>query len=487
VVGHPAALAICESGGSPADCDGHLHDGAVRGPRGDLGGAPRGLTALPPGFVLGTCTAATVVEGAVAAEGRGQSVWDTFARRFGAIADGSNGDVAADAYHRTEEDLDLLARLGARGHRFSISWSRVLPFGAGEVNHEGLDHYDRFVDGLLERGIEPMVTLYHSDLPQPLEDEGGWLNPDTVERYAEYAAIVGARLADRVAHWVPVASPNAVTMLGYSLGVHAPGRTLTLDALPVAHHLLVAHGRGTIALRDAGARSVGCSNHHSPMWPASEEPADVGATKLFDALWNGLYLEPMLLGRYPTDLLPLLDDDFVQPGDLAVIRQPLDFYGVAYSGPLRVAAAPPDAEVPFVTLEALGHPTTDNDNPIVPEALREWLIMFRARYRAALPPIVVTECGASFDDVVAADGSVDDDRRVDFLERHLAAVSDAAQRGVDVRGFYASSLLDGFAWADGFAHGNGLVHVDRITQERTPKASFHWLAAQVAAQTKSLG
>ncbi len=291
------------------------------------------MTALPPGFVLGACTAAYPVEGAVAEDGRGQSVWDTFARRFGAIADGSNGDVAADAYHRVEEDLDLLSGLGVGGYRFSVSWSRVQPFGAGEVNQAGLDHYDRLVDALLARGIDPMVTLYHSDLPQPLEDDGGWLNPDTVERFAEYAEVVGRRLADRVAHWVPVASPNAVTMLGYSLGVHAPGRVLTLDALPVAHHLLVAHGRGTIALREAGARSVGCSNHHAPMWPASEEPADVGATKLFDALWNGLYLEPMLLGRYPVDLQPLLDDDFVQPGDLAVIRQPLDFYGVGLLRP----------------------------------------------------------------------------------------------------------------------------------------------------------
>ncbi len=445
------------------------------------------MTALPPGFVLGTATAAYAVEGATAEDGRGQSVWDTFVRQFAAVADGSNGDVAADAYHRVDEDLDLLTGLGVRGHRFSVSWSRVLPFGAGEVNPAGLDHYDRLVDSLLARDIEPMVTLYHSDLPQPLEDDGGWLNPDTVERFAEYAAIVGARLADRVAHWVPVASPNTVMMLGYALGAHAPGRMLHLDAIPVAHHLLVAHGRGAIALREAGARSVGCSNHHAPMWPASEEPADVGATKLFDALWNGLYLEPMLLGRYPADLLPLLDDDFVRPGDLAVIRQPLDFYGVGYSGPFRVAAAPEDAEVPFVLLDALGHPTTDSDQPIVPDALREWLIMFRARYRAALPPIVITECGADFDDVRAADGSVDDARRVDFLDRHLQAVADAAQRGVDVRGFYVWSLLDGFGWADGYTHGNGIVHVDRQTQDRTPKSSYRWLADQVAGQTKSLG
>jgi beta-glucosidase len=263
---------------------------------------------------------------------------------------------------------------------------------------------------------------------------------------------------------------------------------LPLEVLPVvAHHLLVAHGRGVIALREAGARSVGCSNHHAPMWPASEEPADVGATKLLDALWNGLYLEPMLLGRYPADLLPLLEDDFVQPGDLAVIRQPLDFYGVGYSGPYRVAAAPEDAEAPFVILDPLGHPTTDSGRPIVPEALREWLIMFRARYRAALPPIVVTECGADFDDVVGPDGTVDDVRRVDFLDRHLSAVADAAQRGVDVRGFYVWSLLDGFGWSDGFTHGNGIVHVDRQTQDRTPKSSYRWLADQVASQTKSLG
>ena len=436
---------------------------------------------LPPGFRFGTSTAAYQIEGAVSEDGRGPSIWDTFTAQPGRITDGSSGAVACDHYHRLEEDVELLARLGAPGYRFSIAWPRIQPTGQGAPTAAGLDFYDRLIDCLLAKGVQPMATLYHWDLPQALEDDGGWLNRSTIDRFADYAAIVGERYADRVEHWIPVNEPNVVTMLGHSIGLHAPGKTLMFDALPVAHHLLVAHGRAAIALRAAGADSVGCANNHAPMWPASDEPEDVGATKLFDAMWNGMFLEPMLLGRYPADLWPLLED-VVRTGDLATIRQPLDFYGVNYYNPMKIGAAPEDAEMPFEFRELLGYPTTDVDWPVVPDALREWLITFRARFRAALPPIMITESGCAYGMGPDADGVVDDQPRIDYLDGHVRAVAEAVARGVDVRGYYTWSLLDNFEWNEGYTQRFGLVHVDYDTQVRTPKRSFQWYADLIAAQ-----
>ncbi|WP_253943823.1 GH1 family beta-glucosidase [Nocardioides marmotae] len=449
-----------------------------------------GLPVLPPGFRFGTSTAAYQVEGAVDQDGRGPSIWDTFSHTAGRINDGSTGDVACDHYHRFPEDVALMKDLGVGGYRLSLSWSRIQPTGAGPVNQQGLDFYDRLLDELLAAGVQPMVTLFHWDLPQALEDDGGWLNRSTIDRFAEYAAIAAARLGDRVEHWVPVNEPNVVTMMGYGIGMHAPGRAMFFDALPAAHHLLLAHGRATIALRDsvpAGVTaSVGCANNHAPMWPASDDAADIGATKLFDAVWNGLFLEPMLLGRYPVDLAPLLEDVVVD-GDLATIRQPLDFYGVNYYNPWRIAAAGEGADLPFEFRELLGYPTTDIGWPVVPDALREWLIMFRARYRNALPPIYITENGAAYGTGPDADGVVDDRARIDYLDGHLRAVATAVQRGVDVRGYYCWSLLDNFEWTEGYSQRFGLVHVDYETQVRTPKSSYRWFADVIAAQTRSLG
>jgi beta-glucosidase len=444
------------------------------------------LPQLPPGFVFGTSTAAYQIEGAVSEDGRGPSIWDTFCAEPGRIADGSSGEVACDHYHRYDEDVALMEGLGSQGYRFSIAWPRIQPTGRGPANAAGLDFYDRLVDRLLAGGIEPMATLYHWDLPQALQDDGGWLNRDTIERFAEYASIVGERLADRVAHWVPVNEPNVVTLLGHGLGTHAPGRAMIFDALPVAHHLLLAHGRAAIALREAGATSIGCANNHAPIWPASDQDADVGAAKLFDAIWNGMFLEGMLLGRYPNDLRPLLEH-VVRPGDSATIRQPLDFYGVNYYNPMKVAAAPETSELPFEMLDVIGYPTTDFGWPIVPDALREWLIMFRARYRAALPPIVITESGCSFADTPDEHGVVDDQRRIDYLDAHLKAVATAIQRGVDVRGYYCWSLIDNFEWAEGYTQRFGLVHVDFETQARTPKRSYEWYREVIASQPQHEG
>jgi beta-glucosidase len=431
-------------------------------------------------------TSAYQVEGAVAEDGRGPSIWDTFSHQPGRIADGSNGDVAADHYHRTGEDVALLQRLGVSSYRFSVSWSRVLPTGRGPVNAPGLDFYDRLVDCVLEAGIDPMVTLYHHDLPQALEDDGGWLNPATAAAFGDYAAIIGERLADRVSAWVPLSEPNVDALLGYGIGTQAPGQRLYFDSLHVCHQVLLAHGHGVAALRAAGAREIGCANNHAPIWPFSDDPADVGASKLFDSIWNGMFLEPMLLGRYPVDVAPLMEE-LVSPGDLAIIRQPLDFYGVNYYSPIRIAAAPAEAEIPFEVLEMVGYPVTDRGWTIVPDALREWLITFRARFRAALPPIVITESGASYAAGPDEHGVVDDEQRIDYLAAHLRAVATACERGVDVRGFYVWSLLDCFEWAEGLSQRYGLVHVDFDTLERTPKRSFEWYAALIAAQPPSLG
>ena len=437
--------------------------------------------ALPPGFRIGASTAAFPVEGAAEAGGRGPSIWDGVLGR-----DGTSGLEAAHHHERYAEDVALLRDLGVRDYRFSISWPRVVPHGRGLPSSAGLDFYDRLVDELLAAGISPMATLYQWDLPLALEEDGGWLNRATADHFGDYAAVVADRLADRVAHWVPVDQPNIQMLLGYGVGTHAPGRRLMLDAAPVAHHLLLAHGRGATALRAAGAASVGCANHHAPMWPATEDEADVGATKLFDALWNGMFLEPMLLGRYPVDLEPLLED-VVHEGDLATIRQPLDFYGVSYSSPMRVGLAPEDSELFFQLYDLVGYPETGSGLPVVPTALREWLITFRARYRAALPPLVLTGCGAAYADAPDEQGRVQDPARIDYLHAHLEAVSAACQRGVDVRALYVWSLLDSWEWTEGFTQRFGLVHVDPASGRRTPKASFTWLAELIAAQTKSVG
>lgn len=436
---------------------------------------------FPPGFRLGTAASAYQIEGGASEDGRGPTIWDTFAATPGCIRDGSTAAVAADHYHRRHEDIALLKTLGVGAHRFAISWSRVHPTGRGLVNAAGLDFYDRMVDDLLEAGIDPVATLYFYDLPQALEDDGGWLNRATVDAFAEYAAVVGARLADRVHHWIPVQEPNAAGYLGYTEGTWAPGKEFLFAGLPAVHNLLLAHGRAAIELRQAGAATIGCANNHSPMWPLSDDPADVGATKLFDALWNGLFLEAMLLGRYPRDLEPLMAE-VVQDGDMATIRQPLDFYGVNYYHPRRVGAAAEGAQMPFEMFSVLGRPETDAGFPVVPSTLREFLIVLRARFRAALPPIVITECGAAYSMGPDEHGVIDDQPRIDFFESHLGAVREAIDSGVDVRGFFAWTLLDGWDWENGFSQRYGLVHVDYDTLQRTPKRSFQWYADMIAAQ-----
>ncbi len=433
---------------------------------------------LPPGFRFGTSTASYQIEGAVHEDGRGPSIWDTFTAQPGRVVDGSSGDVACDHYHRWPEDVALMTRLGADGYRFSIAWPRVQPDGSGPVNERGLAFYDRLLDGLLEAGIAPMATLYHWDLPQPLEDAGGWLERDTALRFGEYAAIVAERLGDRVAQWCPVNEPNVTTLLGYAQEELAPARGLLFGALPVAHHLLLGHGLAVQALRASTHGQVGTATNHITVWPTTGTEADAAAAGFVDTLWNRLFADPVLLGTYPDPFGDMMPGPVAD--DLALISAPLDFYGVNYYNPIGVGAAADDAALPFEYRDIPGYPTTDFGWPVIPGGMTDLLVGMAERY-PGIPPIVITENGASYGMGPDGEGVVDDQPRIDYLDSHLRAVAEATRRGVDVRGYYCWSLMDNFEWAHGFTQRFGLVHVDFDTLVRTPKRSFDWYAGVIQA------
>ena len=439
---------------------------------------------FPSGFLWGVATAAYQIEGAVAADGRGDSVWDTFGRQPGVISGGHTGDVATDHYHRWPEDVALMADLGITAYRFSIGWPRVQPGGTGPANPAGLDFYDRLTDALLAAGIMPVPTLYHWDLPQPLEDEGGWLNRDVARRFADYAGLAAGRLADRIGMWITLNEPFVVTAFGYALGIHAPGKALMLDALPTAHHQLLGHGLATAALRAAGAREVLITNNYSPAWPASDSEVDVAAARACDALQNRMFTDPVLVGRYP-DLgaFGIGPDGLscVRDGDLAAISAPVDGLGVNYYMPTRLSALP-GSPLPFQLEPIPGYPVTAFGWPVIPAGLTETLTTLRERYGSALPPVYVTENGCSQADVVAADGTVDDQGRIGYLDGHIRAVHAAIGAGVDVRGYFEWTFTDNFEWSEGFRQRFGLVYTDFETQRRIPKASFAWYRDLIAAQ-----
>ncbi len=439
---------------------------------------------FPAGFAWGVATAAYQIEGAVAEDGRGDSVWDTFGRQPGAIRDGHTGDVAADHYYRWREDVELMSRLGIGAYRLSIAWPRVQPQGTGPANDRGLDFYDRLADALLARGITPVPTLFHWDLPQPLEDKGGWLARDTAYRFADYAALAAERLADRIPLWITLNEPFVVMAYGYALGIHAPGKALMLGALPAAHHQLLGHGLASAALRSAGARQVAITNNYTPAWPASDSAADVAAAAAYDVLHNRLFTDLVLLGGYPDLSAFGIGHDgpgCVRDGDLALISAPLDALGVNYYSPTRLSALP-DSPLPFRLEPVPGYPVTAFGWPVVPAGLTEMLLLLQKRYGQALPPVWITENGCSTDDTVAADGTVDDQPRISYLDGHIRAVREAIIAGVDVRGYLVWSLIDNFEWAEGYHQRFGLVHVDFSTQRRTPKASFGWYRDLIAVQ-----
>jgi len=464
----------------------------------ELTGGPGqvGRIELPAGFELGVATASYQIEGAVNEGGRGPSIWDTFSHTPGRVAGGDTGDVACDHYHRYAQDVALMGDLGVDSYRFSVAWPRIQPDGRGVANADGLAFYDRLVDALLEQGIAPAVTLYHWDLPQALEDRGGWRSRDTAQRFADYAALVHDHLGDRVQRWITLNEPWCSSFLGYASGRHAPGAQEGEGALAAAHHLLLGHGLAVAALRADGreGQQVGITLNLQPFTAATDSPQDVAASERALLRANLLFTDPVLEGRYPELAAEtyggLTDFGYLHDGDLATIAAPLDFLGVNYYFPAKVEAAPHVQNDPALrTADDLGtrdvigpdEELTAMGWPVEPAGLTRLLEWLRDTY-PGLPPIYITENGRACDDVVDADGQVDDPDRVRYLDGHLRAVVDAIDSGVDVGGYYCWSLMDNFEWAEGYGKRFGLVHIDYATQQRTPKASFGWFRSLIADQ-----
>jgi beta-glucosidase len=450
---------------------------------------------LPPGFLLGVSTSAYQIEGG--ADERGPAAWDEFAARKGTIVDGTNALMAADHYHRMPKDVALLKKLGVDVYRFSISWPRVQPGGKGPANAKGIDFYNRLLDELLAAGIRPMATLFHWDTPLELEEAGGWASRDTAYRFEEYARIAGEAFGDRVADWVTINEPATVALEGYTLGVHSPGRALWVLGARSAHHLLLGHGLAVKALREVPVKGrIGISNAHTPVFAASSRWADRFAAHNFDILSNRVFADPVLLGKRAPGMVGLGVRLAGTPkwGDAKIIGQPLDFYGVQYYFPSRVAAGPPRIRHGSADTQAKAmldlplrlepwpeYPVTGFDWPASPELLPVLLGQFADRYGKALPPIIFTEGGASYPDMANWRGAINDDERTEYLATHLAAAVTEVP-GVTVEGYFVWSLLDNFEWAAGYTQLFGLVAVDPKTMRRRPKASFEWYRRLLAAR-----
>jgi beta-glucosidase len=428
---------------------------------------------FPGNFVWGTATSAYQIEGAVAEDGRGPSIWDTFSHTPGKTINGDHGDIACDHYHRYAEDLDLVAQMGLNAYRFSIAWSRVQPLGHGAWNEKGLAFYDRLVDGMLARGIAPHATLYHWDLPQALQDKGGWLSRDTAHRFADYAAGMANRLGDRVATICTHNEPWCTAYLGHHIGKFAPGMKDPAATVQVAHHLLLSHGLALQAMRAAGCEApLGIVLNQSSATPATDSAADVALAEREYARFVRWYMDPIFLKQYPA----IAEMEFhprVEQNDFEIIAQPLDFLGVNYYTRIWASAEQPPRPAPKILGE------TDMGWEIYPEGLTELLVRIHRDYK--LPPVYITENGmANADEIV--NGQVMDTQRINYLSQHLDAIAQARQAGVDVQGFFYWSLLDNYEWDSGYAKRFGLVHVDYATQQRTPKESARWYRDFVTRQ-----
>jgi beta-glucosidase len=456
---------------------------------------------LPPHFRWGVATSAYQIEGAVAEDGRTASIWDTFCRVPGAVENGENGDVACDHYHRMPEDVALIKTLGVDTYRFSVAWPRVQPGGRGPANAAGLAFYDRLVDELLGAGITPWLTLYHWDLPQELEDAGGWPNRDTAHRFADYAELVYDRLGDRVEYWTTLNEAWCSAWLGYVEGVHAPGRRNFADGIAAVHHLLLGHGLAAQRLRakaEAAGQPIDLAITHilGNTVPASDSPVDIEAARRSDALNFRMYMDPIFKGAYPADLvsdLSSIDVSIpVRDGDLEIIAAPLDTLGVNYYRSMKTTGFAPDGS----TTDSAGHPITRSvdfgdlpktyiDWEVMPEDFTELLVRVGRDYPGI--PLVITENGAAYFDTPDADGFVDDGDRAEYLASHIAAVARARTRGADVQGYFAWSLMDNFEWAYGYDKRFGIVRVDYETQTRIPKRSALWLRDMIARARRPRG
>ncbi|MEV7059190.1 GH1 family beta-glucosidase [Streptomyces microflavus] len=429
------------------------------------------LNALPADFTWGVATAAYQIEGAVTEDGRSPSIWDTFSHTRGKIDNGDTGDVACDHYHRVPEDIGLIKQVGAEAYRFSLAWPRVVPDGDGPVNKAGLDFYDRLVDGLLEAGVTPFATLYHWDLPQVLQDRGGWTVRETSEHFAAYASQVVERLGDRVKDWATLNEPLCSAWIGHLEGRMAPGLTDLTAAVRASYHLHLGHGLAVQAIRAASSDArVGIVNNLSPIEPASTSEADLAAARRADGHINRWWLDPVLGRGYPQDMVELYGVELpVQPGDLETIAAPLDWLGLNYYFRQIVTADPSGRAPGFTQVPVAGARHTHMDWEVYADGLEQLLLRLTEEY--GVERIYVTENGSAFQDTVAADGSVHDPERVRYLEEHLAACARAVAKGAPLAGYFAWSLLDNFEWAYGYDKRFGLVHVDYATQRRTVKTS----------------
>jgi len=439
-------------------------------------------TRFPDDFAWGVATAAYQIEGAATEDGRGQSIWDTFSHTPGRVSNGHTGDVACDHYHRWREDIDLMRQLGLTAYRFSVAWPRILPDGLGEPNAAGLDWYERLVDVLLEAGIKPWVTLYHWDLPQTLEDLGGWPARATADAFVRYAEALGQRLGDRVQHWITLNEPWCSAFLGYHYGEHAPGRHDLSLALSASHTLLLAHGRAVQALRAASPDAlIGITLNPTHVEPASSSDEDVAAARRFDGYLNRWFLDPLYGRGYPADMLERYAQHFPTPSDadLRTIAAPIDLLGVNYYQPNVVRHDPAE---PMLNVAGV-HPTDEQVTQmgwiVRPAGLRELLLRIVNDYPVAR--LAITENGAAYPDDTG-DGRVPDAERTRYLAGHLEAAADALDGGVPLVGYFAWSLLDNFEWAWGFTRRFGIVHVDFDTQRRTVKDSGHWYRDFIVAQ-----
>ncbi|WP_461173319.1 GH1 family beta-glucosidase [Arthrobacter sp. Z1-9] len=438
---------------------------------------------FPDNFLWGTATSAYQIEGAASEDGRGPSDWDAFSAKPGAIHRGDTASIASDHYHRLDEDLDLLSRLGVNAYRFSISWTRIHPDGTNKVNQPGLDFYNRLIDGLVERGITPLATINHMEVPLALADQGGWLNRDTIDRFCEYADTVHAAFSDRIKHWATMNEIAVTTWWGNGTSWFPPALNRSDLVLPAIHNQLVAHGRATRHMRaNQSEGHFGIVGSFWPVLPAQQGPEHEHAARLLDLLINRSALDVLVDGEYPAELLEWHTSvggaDFIQDRDLSTISEPLDYFGLNYYAPFHVLADPagPGGQVvpPGIGIrqaDPAEAPKTSFDWLIDPEALLPVLRQFRDRYKL---PVYITENGAAFDDYVSPEGRVNDTERIDYLREHINVLSRAITEGIDIRGYMAWSLLDNFEWASGYSKRFGLTYVDYRTQTRIPKESFHW-------------
>jgi beta-glucosidase len=439
------------------------------------------MNGFPADFLWGAATSAYQIEGSPLADGAGPSIWHRFSREPGRVLGGDTGDLACDHYRRYREDLALMAGLGINAYRFSVAWGRVLPQGGGPINRQGLGFYDRLVDELLALGIAPMLTLYHWDLPLALDERGGWCHRDIAGRFADYAEVLFRALDDRVRLWLTLNEPWVSAVLGYQTGVHAPGRQGLSEAALAAQHLLLAHGEAVAAYRATGRHRIGIAVNLEPQHAASERAEDIEAAARRHAYVNRWFLDPILLGRYPDGLSAMFGAAWpqVSPEDLARIHAPVDFLGVNYYSRGLVEWDPSDRPAQARVISRMGTERTAMGWEVYPEGLTEILLWLRREYGER--PLYLTESGAAFDDPPPADGVVADPERATYLRRHLRAAESALRQGVDLRGYFAWSLLDNFEWAYGYSKRFGLIHVDFATQRRTPKASA-WLYRAIIRQ-----